>query len=45
MREEVSKQDATDVIQLLQESLLDVFTNDIGEIDLNRKGGKNLVRL
>jgi DNA helicase MCM8 len=35
----VTEDDANDVVQLLQESLLEVFTAESGEIDRGRKGG------
>jgi DNA helicase MCM8 len=42
--EQVTAQDAQDVVQLLQESLLDVFTTDSGIIDAGRKGGISLAK-
>lgn len=39
LREEVTEDDAKDVVMLLQESLLDVFANEIGEIDTSKRGG------
>lgn len=42
LREEVSEEDAQDVVQLLQESMLDVLTNELGEIDVTRRGGMSL---
>eukprot|EP01034_Spumella_vulgaris_P023027 gene23027-29215_t len=39
LREEVTEEDANDVVQLLQESLLEVFTAESGQIDTGRKGG------
>ena len=44
LREEVTEKDAKDVVELLQESLLDAFTNDTGEIDFGRKGGMSLTK-
>jgi hypothetical protein len=40
----VTAEDAQDVVQLLQESLLDVFTTDTGAIDTSRKGGISLAK-
>ena len=34
---QVSEEDANDVVQLLQESLLEVFTSETGEIDAGRR--------
>eukprot|EP00595_Chromulina_sp_UTEXLB2642_P003264 CAMPEP_0196763286 /NCGR_PEP_ID=MMETSP1095-20130614/3749_1 /TAXON_ID=96789 ORGANISM="Chromulina nebulosa, Strain UTEXLB2642" /NCGR_SAMPLE_ID=MMETSP1095 /ASSEMBLY_ACC=CAM_ASM_000446 /LENGTH=669 /DNA_ID=CAMNT_0042116115 /DNA_START=287 /DNA_END=2296 /DNA_ORIENTATION=- len=42
LREEVTDRDAEEVIELLQESLIDAFTNDVGEIELGRRGGMSL---
>ena len=42
--QEVSEEDAEDVVQLLHESLLDAFTTDTGEIDFGRKGGMSLAK-
>jgi DNA helicase MCM8 len=42
--EQVTAEDAQDVVQLLQESLLDVFTTDSGIIDAGRKGGISLAK-
>ena len=39
---QVTAEDAHDVVQLLQESLLDVFTTETGAIDCSRKGGISL---
>ena len=44
LRTMVTEQDASDVVALLQESLLDAFTNEAGEVDLSRKGGGGTVR-
>ncbi len=44
LRTKVTEQDATEVVALLQESLLDAFTNEVGEVDLSRKGGGGTVR-
>lgn len=40
----VTAEDAQDVVQLLQESLLDVFTTECGAIDSGRKGGISLAK-
>ena len=40
----MTAEDANDVVQLLQESLLDVFTNESGAIDAGRKGGISLAK-
>jgi DNA helicase MCM8 len=53
LREEVTVNDANDVVQLLQESLLDAFTTETGEMEFSsRKGGistaksiKSLIKL
>jgi DNA helicase MCM8 len=43
LREEVTEQDAHDVVQLLQESMLDVFADAVGEvIDCSRRGGQSM---
>lgn len=42
LREEVTERDAEDVVQLLQESMLDTLTNDLGIIERSRKGGMSL---
>jgi len=39
LRDEVTAEDAQDVVDLLQESLLDTFTSDTGQVDLKRKNG------
>ena len=44
LRDEVTEDDAKDVVQLLQESLLDAFTTETGEIDLKRKGGMSIAK-
>lgn len=44
LRAEVNEQDALDVVELMQESLLDAFTNDTGEVDLGRKSAGNTVK-
>lgn len=44
LREEVSEDDANDVVMLLQESLLDVFANDVGEIDTSKRGGLSMAK-
>ncbi len=41
---QVTPDDAQDVVQLLQESLLDVFTTETGAIDTSRKGGISLAK-
>lgn len=45
LREEVTESDANDVVQLLQESLLDAFTNETGQVDFSRKGGISTTKL
>ena len=42
LREEVTEQDAHDVADLWHESLLDAFTNEVGVIDVGRRGGVSL---
>jgi DNA helicase MCM8 len=44
LREEVTEADANDIIQLMQESLLDIYTTETGEIDVTRRGGTSLVK-
>lgn len=44
LREEVTEGDANDVVELLQESLLDAYTNEFGQIDAGRKGGMSLAK-
>ena len=44
LRITVTEADAQDVVELLQGSLLDAYTNDIGEVDLSRKGGGGLLK-
>ena len=44
LRNEVTEEDANDVVLLLQESLLDAFTNEMGAIDIGRKGGMSLAK-
>ena len=44
LRDSVTADDAQDVIDLLQESLLDAFTNETGQVDLSRKGGGGLTK-
>lgn len=39
LREEVTEDDAQEVVNLLQESLLDVYTNETGFVDTGKKGG------
>ena len=39
LRDIVTGEDAQDVIDLLHESLLDAFTNEVGEVEVGRKGG------
>lgn len=41
---QVTAEDAQDVVQLLQESLLDVYTSENGAIDAGRKGGISLAK-
>ena len=44
LRNQVTAEDAQDVIDLLHESLLDAFTNESGVVELGRKGGGSLVK-
>jgi DNA helicase MCM8 len=44
LREHVTAEDAHDVVQMLQESLLDTFTTETGEMDFGRKGGMSLAK-
>jgi DNA helicase MCM8 len=45
LRDEVTAADASDVVQLLQESLLDAFTTEVGTMDFKgRKGGFSLAK-
>ena len=44
LREEVTEQDANEVVQLLQESMLDVYTDETGILDFSRKGGMSLAK-
>lgn len=44
LRDEVSDSDANDVVELLQESLLEAFTDENGALDLGRKGGMGLAK-
>jgi DNA helicase MCM8 len=44
LRDEVTEEDANDVVFLLQESLLDAFTNETGAIDIGRRGGMSLTK-
>ncbi len=39
LRVEVLEQDALDVVELMQESLLEAFTNEAGEVESGRKVG------
>lgn len=51
LRETATKQDALDVVEIMEESLIDVFTNDVGNLDTTRSqygsgmSSKNQVRL
>ena len=40
----MTEDDANDVVQLLQESLLDAYTDEFGQIDEGRKGGISLAK-
>jgi hypothetical protein len=42
LREQVTAADAEEVVQLLQESLLDVYTDERGIIDVTRRGGTSM---
>lgn len=44
LREEVTENDATDVVALLQECLLDGITDELGRIDSSRRGGLSLAK-
>jgi DNA helicase MCM8 len=44
LRDEVTEADANDVVLLLQESLLDAFTDESGAIDIGRRGGISLAK-
>jgi DNA helicase MCM8 len=46
LRDQVTAADADDVVELLQEAMLDAFTNDLGEVELGlgRKGGVGLAK-
>mmetsp|Transcript_17029 Transcript_17029/g.23413 ORF Transcript_17029/g.23413 Transcript_17029/m.23413 type:complete len:743 (+) Transcript_17029:535-2763(+) len=44
LREQVTESDALEVVQLLQESLLDAYTDELGRIDTGRKGGISLAK-
>ena len=41
---QVTEDDANDVVQLLQESLLDAYTDELGQIDAGRRGGISLAK-
>ena len=41
---QVTEEDANDVVQLLQESLLDAYTDELGQIDAGRRGGISLAK-
>jgi hypothetical protein len=43
-RLKVSEADATDVVDMLHESLLDAITLDTGKIDFGRKGGMSMAK-
>lgn len=40
----MTESDALEVVQLLQESLLDAYTDELGRIDTGRKGGISLAK-
>ena len=40
----MTEDDANDVVQLLQESLLDAYTDELGQIDAGRRGGISLAK-
>ena len=44
MDSQVTEDDANDVVQLLQESLLDAYTDELGQIDAGRRGGISLAK-
>ena len=44
LRDTVTADDAQDVIDLLHESLLDAFTNESGQVEVNRKSGGALTK-
>lgn len=45
LRDIVTEADAEDIVSLMQESLLDAFTDDTGVIDLQRSGGMSMAKL
>lgn len=44
LREEVTERDAEEVVALLQECILDSLLDDIGRLDMTRKGGMSLAK-
>lgn len=40
----MTEEDANDVVSLLQESILDTLTSELGVIDIGRKGGMSLAK-
>mmetsp|Transcript_21364 Transcript_21364/g.29081 ORF Transcript_21364/g.29081 Transcript_21364/m.29081 type:complete len:318 (-) Transcript_21364:637-1590(-) len=44
LRDVVTEQDAREVVEIMEESLLDSFTNESGQIDLQRRGGMSLAK-
>lgn len=44
LRDQVTAEDANDVVDLLHEALLDAATNEVGEVELGRKGGMGLAK-
>lgn len=44
LRTIVTEQDAKEVVDILQESLLDTLTNESGELDFGRSGGMSLAK-
>ncbi|GBG26988.1 DNA replication licensing factor, putative [Hondaea fermentalgiana] len=45
LRDLVTEADAEDIVSLMQESLLDAFTDDSGVVDLQRSGGMSMAKL
>jgi len=44
MREEVTEQDALDVIEIMKESLFDRFENEFGNLDFRRSSGMSMTK-
>lgn len=40
----MTEDDASDVVSLLQESILDTLTSELGVVDIGRKGGMSLAK-